>query len=193
MTMTQSYSNSPRVFQNNGNGTFTLLKGLFVNGGAGVDMFRPWGNIADWNNDGFLDMSILSKGSGNINGLKLYKNNANSNHWIKIRARGLKNNTDGYHTKFTFKNPTNQKIIATRYLGNYSQADARFIAHAGLGTATLVDLEVEFPHAGPVYNYSDISVDEELVVLRDGCLLTNWTPGQGWPISSDNEQCQKPD
>lgn len=193
MTMTQSYSNSPRVFQNNGNGTFTLLKNLFVNGGAGVDMFRPWGNIADWNNDGFLDMSILSDGSGNINGLKLYKNNANDNHWIKIRARGLNNNTDGYHTKFIFKNPTNQQIIATRYLGNYNQADARFIAHAGLGTATLVDLEVEYPHGGPVYNYSDIPVDGELVVLRDGCLLTNWTPGQGWPISSDNEQCQKPE
>ena len=193
MTMTQSYSNSPRVFQNNGDGSFTLLKSLIVNGGAGVDVFRPWGNIADWNNDGFLDMAILSDGSDNINGLKLYKNNANKNHWLKIRARGLGNNTDGYHTKFIFKDPTNQQIIATRYLGNFNQADARFIAHVGLGETSLVDLVVEYPHDGPVYHYSNIAVDSELIVFRDGCLLTNWAPGQQWPMTSNNEQCQIPD
>ena len=53
MTMAQSYTDSPRLFKNNGDGTFTLIKGLIKNGGAGVDVFRPWGNIADWNNDGF--------------------------------------------------------------------------------------------------------------------------------------------
>ncbi len=193
MTMTQSYSNSPRIFQNNGNGTFTLLKNLIVNGGAGVDVFRPWGNVGDWNNDGFLDMAILSNGSGDIKGLKLYKNDANDNHWMKIRARGLNNNTDGYHTKFVFKNSANQQIITTRYLGNFNQADARFIAYAGLGAVTSVDLTVEFPHNGPQYQYSNLDVDKELIVFRDGCLIKNWQPGQGWPTTSAEQACTRPD
>jgi hypothetical protein len=191
-TMTQSYSNSPRIFQNNGDGTFTLVKDLIVNGGAGVDVFRPWGNVADWDNDGFLDIAILSKGSGDIEGLRLYQNNANDNHWLKIRARGLNNNTDGYHTKFVFRDSTNQQIVATRYLGNYNQADARFIAYAGLGTVTSVDLTVEFPHQGPQYHYANIDVDKELIVFRDGCLIQNWQPGQGWPMTSAGQACTKP-
>jgi hypothetical protein len=193
MTMTQSYSNSPRIFQNNGNGTFTLVKNLFVNGGAGVDVFRPWGNIADWNNDGFIDIAILSNGSGNIKGLKLYKNNTNDNHWIKIRARGFKKNTDGYHTKFIFRNPNTQQILATRYLGNFNQADARFIAYAGLGDVKSVNLTVSFPHDGPTYHYSNLQVNKEMIAFRDGCLLTNWTPGKGWPTKSDYKQCKMPD
>jgi hypothetical protein len=192
MTMTQSYSNSPRVFQNNGNGTFTILKNLIVNGGAGVDVFRPWGNIGDWNNDGFIDVAILSKGSDHIEGLKLYQNNANNNHWLKIRARGLNNNTDGYHTKFIFRDSTTSKIIATRYLGNFNQADARFIAYAGLGTVSSIDLTVEFPHNGPQYHYSNIDVDNELVVFRDGCLMQNWQPGIGWPTTSVGQACTNP-
>lgn len=193
VTMTQSYSNSPRVFQNNGDGTFTNLKNLIVNGGAGVDMFRPWGNIGDFNNDGFLDVAILSNGSGNIKGLKLYKNNTNDNHWLKIRARGLGKNTDGYHTKFIVRDSSNDSILATRYLGNFNQADARFIAYAGLGNTTSVDLTVEFPHGGPTHHYSDLPVDMEMVAYRDGCLMVDWQPGQGWPLKSDNIQCRMPD
>jgi len=193
MTVAQSYSDSPRFFKNNGDGTFTVIKGLIKNGGAGVEVFRPWGNVADWNNDGFLDVAILSKGIGDVEGLRLYKNNANKNHWLKLRARGLNKNTDGYHTKFVIKNSASQQILATRYLGNYNLTDARFIAHAGLGDTTLVDLVVEFPHGGPVYYYSNLSVDMELIVYRDGCLLKNWTPGKGWPVTSSNQQCKMPD
>jgi hypothetical protein len=193
MTMSQSYKNSPRLFKNNGDGTFTLIKNLIENGGAGVDVFRPWGNIADWNNDGFLDVAILSNGIGDVEGLRLYKNNTNKNHWLKLRARGLNKNTDGYHTKFIIKDSASKQILATRYLGNYNLTDTRFIAHAGLGDATLIDLVVEFPHDGPVYHYSNLTVDTELIVFRDGCLLTNWQPGKGWPITSNNQQCRIPD
>jgi len=193
MTMSQSYGNSPRLFKNNGDGTFTLIKNLIKNGGAGVKVFRPWGNIADWNNDGFLDVAILSNGVSNVKGLRLYKNNTNKNHWLKLRARGLNKNTDGYHTKFVIKDSASKQILATRYLGNYNLTDARFIAHAGLGDTTLVDLTVEFPHDGPVYHYSNLPVDMEVVIFRDGCLLKNWTPGKGWPITSNNEQCRIPD
>ncbi|MBA6265142.1 VCBS repeat-containing protein [Colwellia sp. Bg11-12] len=193
MTMAQSYSDSPRLFKNNGDGTFSLIKNLIKNGGAGVDVFRPWGNVADWNNDGFLDVAILSDGIGDVEGLRLYKNNANENHWLKIRARGLNKNTDGYHTKFIIKESQTKQILATRYHGNYNVTDARFIAHAGLGNASSVDLVIEFPHGGPVFQYLNIAVDQELVVFRDGCLLQNWLPGQGWPTDSDNQRCKKPD
>lgn len=193
MTMSQSYKNSPRFFKNNGDGTFTTIKNLIKNGGAGVDVFRPWGNIADWNNDGFLDIAILSNGIGDVKGLRLYKNNTNENHWLKLRARGVNQNTDGYHTKFIIKDSVSKQILATRYLGNYNLTDARFIAHSGLGDATLIDLVVEFPHNGPVYNYSKLSVNMELVAFRDGCLLKAWSPGKGWPTESNRQQCTMPD
>ena len=137
-------------------------------------------------------MAILSNGSGNIKGLKLYKNNTNNNHWIKIRARGLKNNTDGYHTKFIFRDSVTHEILATRYLGNYNQADARFIAYAGLGNSTSINLTVEFPHGGPTFHYLNLPVDKEMVVFRDGCLLTDWSPGQGWPTVSTGQSCTLP-
>ena len=193
MTMSQSYRNAPRLFRNNGDGTFTTIRNLITNGGAGVDVFRPWGNVKDWNNDGFLDVAILSNGVKQVKGLRLYKNKTNRNHWLKIRARGLNNNTDGYHTKFTLFKSETDEILGSRYLGNFNTADARFIAHFGLADITNVDLQVEYPHGGPIYQYKNLSVNKEFIAFRDGCLMTDWQAGSGWPLNSNGQNCRTPD
>lgn len=65
------------IMFNNGNWTFTP-------GNIGTDFSH--GVVGDLNNDGFLDIR---------SGTRVFYNNANANHWIKIQLKGIASNYNG--------------------------------------------------------------------------------------------------
>src|SRR5262249_741319 len=83
------------LYHNNGNGTFTR-----VLSGSPPNDKRPaygcaWG---DYDNDGFLDLFVACGGHSVSTNL-LYRNNGNSNAWVKIRLVGVASNRSGVGAK----------------------------------------------------------------------------------------------
>ena len=74
------------LYHNSGNGNFERVQtGSLANDG-GHSVSCGW---ADFNNDGFLDLFV-----GNLQGERnfLYRNNGNTNHWLKFKLAGTASN-----------------------------------------------------------------------------------------------------
>jgi len=77
------WMNKNLLFRNDGGGQFTRITDVApIKAGAGYWDSATW---ADYDNDGFLDLFVANYGGGNN---FLYRNNGNSNHWLKIKLVG---------------------------------------------------------------------------------------------------------
>src|SRR5262249_30769879 len=73
------------LYHNNGDGGFTrVLTGSLVND-PGQAVGCAWG---DYDNDGFLDLFVTRGGDFAKEGNLLYRNNGNSNAWLKVQLVG---------------------------------------------------------------------------------------------------------
>ena len=91
--------NANILYHNNGDGTFTDVaaqEGVALEDGqiTSAHKLAAWG---DYNNDGFLDLVVkdgigptLQTGQAYIGKHYLFKNNGNSNHFIKINLQGVR-------------------------------------------------------------------------------------------------------
>ncbi len=71
------------LYKGRGNGTFTDITWL-----AGVRVDDGWGNaFADYDNDGDLDLAV-----GGGEGLRLFRNDGNENHWLHVKVVGHESN-----------------------------------------------------------------------------------------------------
>ena len=68
--------NAPRLYRNNGNWSFSDVTGEEGIPRLGATYQAAWGDV---NNDGFLDLAT---------GGRLFINNGNANHWLKIKLKG---------------------------------------------------------------------------------------------------------
>ncbi len=74
------------LYRGNGDGTFADVTWL-----AGVRVDNGWGNaFADYDNDGDLDLLVASS-----DGVRLFRNDGNSNHWLQVRVVGRESNRSG--------------------------------------------------------------------------------------------------
>src|SRR5206468_12105523 len=83
-------------YHNNGDGTFErIMTGSPVND---QDSFSgcSW---ADYDNDGFLDLYVASQTGNNV----LYRNNPNSNSWVKVKCIGMVSNRAAIGAKVRLK------------------------------------------------------------------------------------------
>ena len=79
------------LFRNNRDGTFTQI----LTGSPVYDGDRAWAPAwADYDNDGFLDLFIAA-GDGLPRRNLLYRNNGNTNHWLKVKLDGRASNRSG--------------------------------------------------------------------------------------------------
>ncbi len=174
------------ILLNNGNGTFTVDRtnkfGGFTasNNTAG----RPFIAVGDYNNDGKVD---LSKTHGYTGCLKaatscphsstaLFRNTtSNGNHWLRVRAQGL--TTDGFHSRVRVRLAGTNQILGSQQVGIVSVNASNLLPHFGLGAATRVDVDVYFPHGGPVVTVEDVAVDQDIIVRRNGEVVLGYTPG----------------
>ncbi|MBK7379675.1 MAG: VCBS repeat-containing protein [Ignavibacteriales bacterium] len=117
------------LYKNLGNGTFAVATGT----GLDIDSSFSYGSaVADYNNDGYLDLAIL-----NAYGTKtqLWKNNGGSNNWFKVNLEGTISNRDGVGSIIEVTLGS-QKFIRSTHCGISYQSQNSFTETIGIGTGS---------------------------------------------------------
>jgi enediyne biosynthesis protein E4 len=154
------------LMHNNGDGTFTeILTGSIVNDGWINPVSCAWG---DYDNDGFLDLVVVRGSDAAEETNLLYRNNGNSNAWVKIRLIGVASNRSAVGAKIRVKTTirgrsmSQMREISTGigFCGNPLEA------HFGLGDATNIDLvRIEWP-SGIVQKLTNVVPRQTLTVVE---------------------------
>jgi len=159
-------TNTPNgLLHNNRDGTFTqILNGSPV-WDAGRRMAPSW---TDYNNDGFLDL-FIAVGDGQPERNLLYRNNGNTNHWLKVKLDGRASNRSGIGAKVRAQASINgQTFWQMREISceNLWAAQNGLLAHFGLGDATNVTtLRIEWP-SGIVQELQNVATNQFLTVVE---------------------------
>ena len=162
------------LYRNKGDGTFAkITTGSIVNDG-GNSAGAAWG---DYDNDGFLDLFV-----GNWQGSRpnfLYRNNGNSNSWLKVKCVGTASNRDGIGAKIRLKARIrgNDTWQLREISGGTGFGQTPLLGHFGLGDAATVEtLRIEWP-AGAVQELHDVAVNRALTVTEPAELKVRRSAG----------------
>jgi hypothetical protein len=152
------------LYHNNGDGTFTrITTGSPVND-VGNSVSCAWG---DYDNDGFLDLFVGNGAFGNVSQHNfLYRNDGNSNSWVKIKLLGTVSNRAAIGTKVRVRATIHGKTISQlREVSSGSGFAGQIgMAHFGLGDATNIDLmRIEWPSCA-VQEFSNLPVKQVLTI-----------------------------
>ena len=151
------------LYHNNGDGTFRkITTGSPVNDG-GYSFGVGWG---DYDNDGFLDLFVANSGNAGAQSNFLYRNNGNSNAWIRIKCVGTASNRAGLGAKVRIHATlAGQSRWQLRQIdGGDGTSGGSLDAHFGLGDATIIDtLRIEWP-SGIVQELHDVAPRQLLTV-----------------------------
>ena len=157
-----------RLYQNNGDGTFTRITSEPIVADSGTPM-GVWG---DYDNDGDLDLFGAERDGNN----HLYRNDGNENHWIQIKLIGAGPkqartatgaNKSAIGARVTAMATINGRTVQqmqevsgqTGFIGQNS-LDAEF----GLGDATMINaITVKWP-SGAVQVLTNMAVDQVLTI-----------------------------
>ncbi len=156
--------NFPRLYRNDGNWNFTNQTNS-----AGLSGLGPTyqAAFADYDNDGDLD--LLTHG-------KLFRNNGNSNHWLKLKMVGdgqtITRDAVGAQVRIQVGEETLTRQVEFG-TGEGNQNDPTL--HFGLGShAGTVDLTIAWPGGGTQL-VSDLAVDQLHTIDFDpGDIVTQW-------------------
>jgi hypothetical protein len=156
------------LYHNNGDGTFAkVITGSVVNDG-GNSAGCAWG---DYDNDGFLDLFVPNWQGSRPN--FLYRNNGNSNAWIKVRCIGTLSNRDAIGAKVRIKATFcgAERWQLREISGGIGFGQTPY-ANFGLGDATNAQLlRIEWP-SRLVEEFSDVAVKQSLSVTEPGASLS---------------------
>jgi hypothetical protein len=183
------------LWRNNGDGTFTEITAGSIVTDAGRSEGVAWG---DYDNDGFMDLFLAR---GRVNGQNaLYRNNGNSNRWLKVKLEGTASNRSAIGAKVKLRATINGRTFwQMREVpgGNRCQDDLR--ANFGLGNATVVNtLRIEWPSRA-VQELQNVAVNQILTlyeppamsatVRADGACELNIKaePNRGWQIQASGD------
>jgi hypothetical protein len=130
----------------------------------------------DYDNNGFLDLFVTRDASGpNL----FYRNNGNSNAWLKVNCVGTVSNRSAIGAKVRVRVAMGGKTVwqlrEVKGVGGWDGVP--LAAHFGLGEATIVDfVRVEWP-SGTVQEFSNLAVNQFLTVTEPPRLLVSSTKG----------------
>jgi hypothetical protein len=140
------------LYLNYGDGTFvdqTSQSGITTG-----SVVAPFG-FGDYDLDGFLDA---------WDGLRLYHNNGNGNHYLRVELVGIKSNRSGIGARLLATAGDLKQM--REILGGYGYNQDELVAHFGLGARTQVDrLEVRWP-SGQVDTLTDIPADQKIRIIE---------------------------
>lgn len=151
------------MFHNNRDGTFTQI----LTGSPVYDGDNRWAPAwADYDNDGFLDL-FIAVGDGLPQRNRLYRNNGNANHWLKVKLDGRASNRSGIGARVRAQATINgQTFWQVREIscGVGQGGQSCLLAHFGLGDATNVTtLQITWP-SGIVQEIQNVTADQFLTV-----------------------------
>ncbi|HUR31298.1 MAG TPA: FG-GAP-like repeat-containing protein [Saprospiraceae bacterium] len=164
-----AYENSTGDFNNDGFVDIfsDLTQQLYLSNGdltfSGQTLPVVLGAIADLNNDGFLDVYHKSK---------MWINEGNTNHWLKINTLGLISNPNGIGAKVEIYGPWGVQLREVRSGQSYSPMSSLNV-HFGLGQFDSVDSVVVKWPSGITTILSDVKADSMYVMPEAECLLTS--------------------
>lgn len=175
-----SYAPSVIILRNTGDMHFVISDVDLGKAGTGSVAYKSRASVADFDNDGRLDI-VKTQVSTNVG---IWRNTTPTNgHWMKVRVRGEGLNTDGVGADVRwYRHGTS--MLASHMSVRTSPQHPQTWLHTGLGANTRVDLEVQWPNGGPTYRFNDLSVNQEVIVYPNGCLIEQWQPGNGWPLTA---------
>ena len=166
----QSSSLKNRLYLNRGDGTFAKITqgSLVTDGGNAVGC--AWG---DYDNDGFPDAFVAFGGIFSPQRNGLYRNNGNSNSWIKVRCVGTVSNRSAIGTKVRVLATINgtsrwqmRQIVGGEGFASFNSLDVVM----GLGDATNIStLRIEWP-SGLVQEFHNVAAKQTLVMVEQTTL-----------------------
>jgi hypothetical protein len=167
------------LYHNNGDGSFSrVLTGSIANDADAPATNGSWGDL---DNDGFLDLFVSRGGVVAPATNLLYRNNGNSNAWIKVRCVGTVSNRSAIGAKVRVKAFIHGKSLSQvrEISSGMGFGQGPLEAHFGLGDATNVEaLRIEWP-SGIVQEFRNVAAKQFLTVTEPARLLA--APSDGMP------------
>ncbi len=171
------------LHRNNGDGTFSLVELGSLASDRANSTSCAWG---DYDNDGAMDLFVANGAWASFGrgpqACALYRNNGNSNHWLKLNLVGTVSNRSAIGAKVRVKATLGGKTIwQMRHVsstGAYStQNDPR--PHFGLRDATVAEtIRIEWP-SGIVQELHNVSANQMLTVTEPAKLEPRVTQANG--------------
>lgn len=170
------------LYGNNGDGTFSkVTQGDMVTDIAASNGCS-WG---DSDNDGFLDLFVANGGITSPQPNSLYRNDGNSNHWVKVRCVGTVSN----------RSAIGAIVRAKALIGGVLRWQMRQISGGdgwlsqnsldvsiGFGEATNIGLlRIEWP-SGIVQEFQNVAVDQTLIVEEPSRIQSSTVVGGEFEI-----------
>jgi enediyne biosynthesis protein E4 len=161
------------LYHNNGDGTFTdvaAAEGVQLEDNTSLHKGAAW---ADYDNDGFLDL-IIKDGIGNerdtgagSSGLhRLFRNNGNTNAFIKVNLQGVQSNTRGIGARVSATSTTGVSYRQNNGGGGgeYASQSSEPL-HFGIGSATEAMIVVTWP-SGIVDTVLSVPANSTITVVE---------------------------
>jgi len=177
-TVTFGTSNPPnRLYQNNGDGTFTETAQYSHASANSNGNSASW---ADFDNDGWIDLLAIG-GSSTAPGIgqnRLLRNtNQNGNHWIEFELCGTISNRSaiGARVLITHQNENSELIQQMRDVqsGSGYNSQNMFRAHFGIGQSdTIKNVTILWP-SGIIQTGSNIPSDQILRIVESELMTTD--------------------
>jgi hypothetical protein len=145
-------------FRNNGNATFTNVTDQLGVGDTGPGYGLA---IADYNDDGFLDMFVTNNGAPSV----FYRNVPTGNRWLKVKTIGIQSNRDGIgaRVKVTAGSVTQFSDVSGGQ--SYLCQPSREVEFGLGGFNTASRVEIHWP-SGIVDRYDDVAANQTLVAIE---------------------------
>jgi hypothetical protein len=180
MVAGSGYTSSVALYRNLGGLRFARMNVNLGPSGSGSQAYKARAAVADFDNDGRLDIVKTQAGSN----VGVWRNNTatGGKNWMKVRVRGPALNSDGIGATVRWFAAGTQNLIAHMEIQTGVMHPQTWL-HAGLGNATSVDVVVRYPHGGPTLSLRGLTVNQEIIVYPGGCVIQNWQPGSSWPLT----------
>ena len=150
------------LYHNNGNGTFTAASLGSLTSDLGCYVCCGW---ADYDNDGFLDLFVANTSGHSV----LYRNNGNSNGWLKVQCVGTASNRAGIGAKVrvkAFYRGASRWQLREIFGGDGTFNSQPLLAHFGLGEAANIDtVRIEWP-SGIVQELYNLAPKQSLTITE---------------------------
>ncbi|MEX0708268.1 MAG: CRTAC1 family protein [Woeseia sp.] len=179
-----------RYYDNDGTGRFTLVANAGgAEGPIGTNVADGAGTadsvvVADYDNDGFLDLfvnngfNLRPKGYGGPS--NLFRNLGNNNRWLQLDLVGTRGTREalGARVQVTAQGLTQTRAVDGGY-HRWSQNHGRI--HFGLGSANAVDVSIRWPD-GTIENHNNVAANAFYTATEGGALVAT-PPGRGVPYA----------